>query len=311
MQDQPFYLPPQASTNASDVDELIKFILSTSIYLFLFVTVISLYFLWRFRRGKKVTFTSGIASNVRLEILWTVIPTILVFIVFYWGFTSFLKLYVVPEKSLEIKVTGKKWLWSIDYPNGVNTVNEFVIPVDKPIKVLISSEDVIHSFYIPAFRIKQDAVPNRYTVVTFQAKDVGEYDLFCAEYCGKGHADMIGKVRVLSEPDYEKWLQSAGGAETLSPVELGKKLYTQKACNTCHSIDGSVGFGPTMKGFYGRPAKLTDGSTVEADENYLRESILEPSAKIAEGYKPNMPTYQGILKSKDVDAIIAYIKTLK
>lgn len=311
MQDQPFYLPPEASTNASDVDELIKFILSTSIYLFLFVTVISLYFLWRFRRKDKVSFTSGISSNVKLEVLWTIIPTILVLIVFYWGFTSFLKMYVPPEKSIEIKVTGKKWLWAIDYPNGVTTVNEFVIPVDKPIKVLISSEDVIHSFYIPAFRIKQDAVPNRYTVVTFQAKEIGVYDLFCAEYCGKGHAEMIGKVRVLSDADYEKWLQSVGGGENLSPVELGKKLYTQKACNTCHSIDGKAGFGPTMKGLYGKNARLTDGSSVLADENYLRESILEPGAKITEGYKPNMPTYQGILKSKDIDAIVAYIKTLK
>ncbi len=304
--------PSQVSTIAPEVDALFDFILYLSIIFFILVVGGTFYFAWKYRKKGEDTFTKDLSHNNMLEVLWTVIPTILVFIIFVWGFKSYMKMTVPPDTSMQIKVTGQKWFWTFNYPEGATTTNELVVPVDQPVKLLMSSTDVIHSFFVPNFRTKMDVLPNRYTQLWFEATETGEYNLFCTEYCGKGHSEMIGKVKVLSRAEYDSWLASAGNAgANMKPEEFGEKLYKDKACFTCHSIDGSTLVGPTFKGIFGRTEKMTDGSEVLSDENYIRESILEPQAKIVQGFQPIMPTYQGVLKDEEIDALIAYFKTLK
>jgi cytochrome c oxidase subunit 2 len=305
-------MPPESSTIAGEVDALFYFILYTGIVLFAIVTLTSLFFILKYRRRAKTTTTSGVAHNTALEIAWTAIPTVLILIVFFWGFKTYIKMNVVPKDAIEIKVTGQRWFWTFDYAEGANSMNELVVPVDKPVKLLMSSTDVIHSFFVPNFRIKMDVIPNRYTITWFEATQVGEYNLFCTEYCGKGHSEMIGKVKVVSEREYTQWLEEGTTlGEGMSLEEYGVKLYVKRACNTCHSVDGSASVAPTFKGAYGHEVFLADGSRVMVDENYIRESILNPQAKAVAGFQPVMPTYQGILKDREIDALIAYIKSLQ
>ncbi|HHL72367.1 MAG TPA: cytochrome c oxidase subunit II [Bacteroidetes bacterium] len=305
------WLPEAASTVAGEVDALFYFIFYASLFFFVLVTSAMVYFAIRYRKRGKRVLTSSISHNTALEVTWTVIPTILVFVIFIWGFKDFLNLHVVPRGATEIKVTGQKWFWSFDYPEGLSVVNELTVPVNKPIKLLMASKDVIHSFYVPSFRVKMDVVPNRYSIIWFEATQTGEYNLFCTEFCGKGHSEMIGKVNVVTEEEYEDWLlENADPSEGLTMEEFGAKLYKSKACVTCHTIDGTASQGPSFLGIYGKNEQLTDGSSVLVDENYLRESFLNPAAKIVKGYQPVMPPYQGLLNDKEVDALIAYIKSL-
>jgi len=306
-------MPAANSTIAGEVDALFYFILYASIIVFAIVVAITAYFLVRYRRKGKTELTSGVDHNIKLEVFWTVIPTILVFIVFYWGFGTFLKMHVAPKDAIEIRATGQKWFWTFDYPNGANGVNELVVPENQPVKLLLSSTDVIHSFFVPEFRVKMDALPNRYTVVWFEATEVGEYNIFCTEYCGKGHSEMLGKVTVLPNLLYENWLAESQVdiPEGMSLEEAGGKLYISKACNTCHSINGSVGVAPSFKGIFGKTEKLSDGSSLPINENYLRKSILNPQAQVVAGFAPVMPTYQNVLSDRQIDALIAYIKSLK
>ena len=307
------YLPPAGSTIAGDVDALFYFIFYASLVFFAIVVMATVFFMYRYRRRGELQLTSGRDHNVKLEILWTVIPTILVIIVFVWGFKTFLKMHVVPNEAIEIKATGQKWFWTFDYPGGANTVNDLVVPVGKPVKLLLSSQDVIHSFFVPDFRVKMDVLPNRYTLTWFEATKTGEFQIFCTEYCGKGHSEMLGKVKVLSEVDYNAWLEKSSVAipEGMSLEQAGAELYSSKACITCHSIDGKPGVAPSFKGRFGTMQRMGDGSNVKIDENYLRESILNPQAKVAEGFAPVMPTFQGILKDRQIDALIAYIKSVQ
>ena len=307
------YMPPAGSTVAGDVDALFYFILYTSIVLFVLVIAATAFFLYKYRRRGERTLTSGVDNNVKLELAWTIIPTILVIIVFIWGFKTYLRMHVPPRDSIEVKVTGQKWFWSFDYQDGGNSVNDLYVPEGKPVKLLLSSHDVIHSFFVPDFRIKMDVLPNRYTVAWFEALKAGEYNIFCTEYCGKGHSEMLGKVKVLAAKDYQAWKEKAAAdlPEGVSLEEAGKELYRSKACVTCHSIDGTPGVAPSFLGAYGEKVKLSDGSEVVADENYLRESILSPQAKVVQGFQPVMPTFQGVLKDRQIDALIAYIKSLK
>jgi len=308
------FLPSGSSTVSQDVDALFYFMVYASIVLLGIVVSGLIYFGFRYRRKRQEAerLTAGISHNTKLEILWSVIPTILVMIVFVWGFRVFMDMHVVPAEATEIKVTGQKWFWTFDYPEGVNTLNELVVPVDKPVKLLMSSKDVIHSFFVPDFRIKMDVLPNRYSVTWFEATQMGEYPLFCAEFCGDGHSDMIGTVKVVSEREYAAWLEEGSySGEGLSLADFGEALFSSKACITCHSIEGKPMAGPHLNGVFGKPVPLQDGGEVIADENYIRESILEPQASIVAGFQPVMPTYQGILKDREIDALIEYIKSLK
>ncbi len=307
------FLPPGSSTIAAEFDALFYFLVYTSI-VFLGIVVFSIvFFSLRYRRrGTEEVPTPGISHSTKLEIAWSIIPTILVLIVFVWGFRVYMKMNVVPRDAMEIKVTGQKWFWTFDYPEGANTLNELVVPAGKPVKLLMSSRDVIHSFFVPDFRIKMDVLPNRYTVTWFEAPETGEHNLFCTEFCGKGHSEMIGRVRVVSEREYAEWLEtSSAGGEDLPPEEYGAALFVSKACNTCHSVEGKRLVGPALNGVFDKPVILTSGGEAVVDENYIRESILEPQASIVAGYEPVMPTYQGILNDRQIDALIAYIKSLK
>jgi len=219
---------------------------------------------------------------------------------------------VVPKDAIEIKVTGQKWFWTFDYPEGINMVNELVVPLGKPVKLLMSSRDVIHSFFVPDFRIKMDVLPNRYTITWFEATQLGNHHLFCAEFCGDKHSDMIGTVKVVSEREYNEWLEAgAGGGEDMTPAEYGAQLFRSRACYTCHSVESKASVGPHLNGMFGKSTQLDKGGTVMVDENYIRESILNPQASIVAGFQPVMPTYQGILKGPQLDALIAYIKSLE
>jgi len=309
-----FWMPEGSSTIAGDVDALFYFILWASVFFFLLIVGISVYFIIKYRkRADRPNATSQVAYDVKLEVVWTLVPIILVFIVFVWGFNTFMKLQVVPRDALEIKVTGRQWMWVFDYPNGSNSLNELVVPVNQPIKLLMSSDDVIHSFYVPQFRIKQDVVPNRYTITWFEAKRTGKFDLYCAEFCGKGHSEMLGTVRVVSSDEYASFLEGGPAGEAPSGQSLvaqGKQLYSNRQCITCHSVDGSANVGPTFRNLFGHEVTLSDGSTVTVDENYLRESILNPQAKVTQGFQPVMPTFQGLINDRQLDALVAYLKSL-
>ncbi len=306
------FMPPGHSTFAGEVDSLFYFILYAAAVFLAIVVFGAVFFAVRYRRGRKTIASPGPSHNTALEIIWTIIPTILVVIVFFWGFRLYLKMNIPPKDAMEIKVTGQKWFWSFDYPDGASTVNELVVPVDKPIKLLMSSRDVIHGFFIPDFRIKMDVVPNRYTVTWFEATQAGVFDLFCSQYCGKGHSEMLAKVKVLGEREFSDWFVSGTKAgEGMSLADYGAKLYISKACVTCHSIDGAANVGPTFKAIFSQPVRLSDGSSVIIDENFIRESILSPQANLVAGYQPVMPTFQGILNDRELDALTAYIKSLK
>jgi cytochrome c oxidase subunit II len=308
-----FWLPPQGSTLAGEVDPLFNFILWASVIMFALVIALMVVFTLKYRRRKR---DEGLlvapTHNTPLELAWTILPTILVFVIFFWGFKTFMDMHVAPKDALEIKVTGQKWFWTFDYATGANSVNELVVPSGKPVRLLMASKDVIHGFFVPDFRVKMDVLPNRYTIVWFEAPSVGEHNIFCTQYCGKGHSEMLGKVKVLSETEFNKWLEAGSGqGEGMAPEEFGAKLYKSKACVTCHTVDGTKLVGPTFKGKFGSMETLSDGSKVLIDENYIRESLLNPKAKVVNGFDPVMPTYQGILKDKQIDALIAYIKSLK
>lgn len=307
-------MPPAGSTYAGEIDSIFYFIVYASMVIFGIVLFGMIFFGLRYRRSRQAAdgTTPGISHNTKLELLWSIIPTILVLIVFFWGFNVFMKMNVVPKDAMEIKVTGQKWFWSFDYPEGVTTVNELVVPDNKPIKLLMSSKDVIHSFFVPDFRIKMDVLPNRYSVTWFEATRPGIYNLFCTEFCGDGHSEMIGKVKVVTEREYNVWLENGtSGGENLSMEQQGEQLFRSKACHTCHSVESKSMVGPHLNDLYAKPVVLKSGQTITVDENYLRKSILEPQADIVAGFDPVMPTYQGLLKDKQIDALIAYLKSLK
>lgn len=313
MKQSDILLPPQSSTIASDVDSLFYFILYSSILIFAIVVSGLIYFSIRYRR--KTTdgsLTKGPTHNTTLELIWIIVPTILVLIVFFWGFKTYMKMQIPPRDAIEVKVTGKKWLWIFEYPNGYRSLNELTVPLGQPIKLLMSSEDVIHSFFVPGFRIKMDLLPNRYTVTWFEATMTGEFDLLCSEYCGDGHSEMLGTVTVLTEDDYANWSTSTSDDLNLDmPLgDLGEKLFTTKACATCHTIDGTPSIGPTLKDIYNHNVTLDNGSSVLVDENYIRRSIIDPQSELVRGYPAVMPTYQGLLKEREVDALIAFIKSI-
>jgi len=305
-----FWMPEQASTTAGEVDKLFYFIFWISVFFFVLIVGLMILFLFRYRRRRSDQSEESPHHNTPLEILWSVIPLILVIIIFVMGFKSYLDTATPPQNAYEIMVTGQKWNWFFTYPNG-HTDTELHVPLDQPVRLTLTSEDVIHSLYIPAFRIKMDAVPGRYNKTWFRASLPGQYPLLCTEYCGTGHSDMLSWCVVHEVGDFEKWLLAASDfLATLSPAEGGERLYQIKGCKQCHSVDGSAMVGPTFQGLYGATRTFTDGSSLVAEENYVRESILEPLAKIVAGYEPVMPTFQGKISDAEITALIAYLKKL-
>lgn len=310
-----FFLPPAKSTMAHEVDALFWFVHISSLVLTIGILIAIAYFLYKFRRKSENDVTPVITHNNKLEVTWSVIPLVLCLVIFGWGYQTYVNMITSPDDAYEVNVSAQKWLWNFTYENGARSTGELHVPAGRPIKLIMSSNDVIHSFFVPDYRIKQDVVPGRYTETWFQVPEPGESIIFCTEYCGTGHSDMYGKVVVHEQQDFENWLaNNTGGAskpEDLAPAEWGQQLAQQNACQTCHSSDGADLTGPTWQGTFGAQHTMADGSSVEVDENYLRESILDPNAKVREGYQEGlMPTYQGVLNDEQINAIIEYIKTL-
>lgn len=305
-----FLYPSKASTYASDVDALMNFINYLSIFFWVLITGAIIYFAWRYRRGHKEGV--GPSHSLPLELTWSIIPLILVLAIFLWGFKSYMAISRAPGDALEIHVTGQKWSWSFEYPElGIRTTNEIHVPVDRPVKLIMTSSDVIHSFSVPGFRNKMDVVPGRTTSLWFEATEIGPQRVYCTEYCGDAHWNMKGWIHVVSDEDFEAWVEESQQEDTTTPLpELGEQLFTAKACFTCHSTDGSTKVGPSFKGLFGSEVRLQGGNAVTADEGYIRESILQPNAKIVEGFVPAMPSYQGQLSERELNGLIEYIKRL-
>jgi len=307
-----FLLPPQKSTIASDVDALFNFINIVSAVILIGIVIAIVYFVIKYKRKSDNDITSLVDHNNTLEITWSAIPLVLIIIVFIWGFRDFMRMRTAPGDAYEIHVTGKSWLWEYTYVNGGKNLNDLYVPAGRPIKLVMSSADVLHSFYVPDYRIKQDVVPGRYTTVWFEVKEPGQSQIFCTEYCGRSHSDMLGKVIALEQSEFDQWLKSSGGKpEDMSLAEWGEVLYTKSGCQACHSLDGSKIIGPSFKGSWGQNRAFTDGSTGVVDENYIRNSIINPSGKIVSGYDPVMPSYDGTFSDEDLSAIIEFIKSLK
>jgi cytochrome c oxidase subunit 2 len=307
-----FLLPPQKSTIASDIDALFNFINLVSAVILIGIVIAMVYFVWKYKRKSDNDVTSLVDHNTTLEVTWSAIPLVLIVFVFMWGFNDFMKMRTTPGDAYEIHVTGKSWLWEYTYVNGGKVLNDLYVPAGRPIKLVMTSSDVLHSFYVPDYRIKQDVVPGRYTTVWFEVLEPGESQIFCTEYCGRSHSDMMGKVYALEQSEFDEWLKSSGGRpEDVPLAEWGQKLYASSGCQACHSVDGSAIIGPSFKGSWESQRQFADGSTGVVDENYIRESIAYPNAKLVQGYQPVMPAYDGTFSDDDLSAIIEFIKSLK
>lgn len=305
------WLPEQVSEHAGNVDGMFYFILGLSVFCLIGITAAVVYFTYKYRARPGHKSEPSPSHNNPLEITWTVIPSIIVVFIFIFGWRGYLDLATPPKNALEIQVKAAKWNWLFTHYNGVED-NVLHVPVNKPVRLIMTSQDVLHSFFIPVFRVKQDVVPKRYTQVWFKATKPGTYRLYCTEYCGLDHS-LMKTVVVVHEPGgYERYLQSKYDEfMSLPPDQLGKMFYEQKGCKACHTVDGTpkAGGGPTFKGSFGSTIEMADGSSVLVDENYIRESILEPTAKVHKGFAPIMPKLD--ISDSEIDALIAYIKSLQ
>ncbi len=315
------FLPEQASTIAGSVDGLYLFLVAVSGFFATLIAVMILFFAVRYRRRSKDERPEQLHGSLALELTWTIIPFAITMVMFFWGAQVYLTMARPPDNAMEVYVVGRQWMWKLQHKEGKREINELHVPVNQPVKLTITSEDVIHSFFVPAFRIKQDAIPGRYTSAWFEATKIGTYHLFCAEYCGTEHAKMIGKVIVMEPDDYQTWLGAtsgpvalaapAGGGEAAAGqpnmAAEGAKLFAKFGCGSCHK-EGGGALGPSLAGIFGHTVELQGGETVTADESYLRESILNPAAKIVAGFQPIMPTFKGLVSEEQITQLIAYIK---
>jgi cytochrome c oxidase subunit 2 len=305
----PFSLfPPSASTVAVEMDMLYLFITAVCAFFTVLVAAMVVFFTLKFRRQNPEDVGADIHGSLMLELTWTFIPLVLSMVMFGWGASLFFRLASPPANAMELFVVGKQWMWKVQHPEGVREINEMHVPIGRPVRITLGSEDVLHDYSIPAFRVKMDAVPGKLTTMWFEATKVGTYHIFCAEYCGTKHSGMIGQVIAMTPQDYEAWL--AGGRSTGTAVQNGERLFTDLACITCHKTD-STGRGPSLLGVFGSTVTLADGRKVVADENYLRESIMNSQAKVVQGYQGIMPAFQGMVTEENLLQLIAYIKTLK
>jgi cytochrome c oxidase subunit 2 len=297
--------PEQASAMARNVDALYIFLLIITGMMALLVCFCVIFFAARFRHRPGVR-AEQIEGSTPLEITWSTIPFLVFMVIFAWGAVVYFKERTPPKDSTEVYVVAKQWMWKLEHAEGQREINELHVPVGRDVKMIMTSQDVIHSFFVPAFRMKQDVVPGRYTVAWFRATKPGVYHLFCAEYCGTQHSGMVGNIVVQEPAQYEAWM-NGGSTGPLSAT--GEKIFAELGCVTCHRSD-IQGRGPNLHGVFGKPVQLEDGRTVTADENYLRECILEPGNKRVKGFQPIMPTFQGLVTEEQVDALVAYIKSI-
>jgi cytochrome c oxidase subunit 2 len=304
-------LPEQASTLAPRVDALYFFLLVVAAFFTTLIAALILYFSIKYRRGNTTvdrTQSQERGHAVVMEVTWIVIPFLIAMVIFVWGAWLFFTEYRPPAGALEIQVVAKQWMWKFQHPDGHREINTLHVPLGKPVRLSMISEDVIHSFYVPAFRVKRDVLPGRYSSCWFEATRTGEFHLFCAEYCGTNHSQMTGRVVVVEPADYQAWL--AGGLANEPPADTGKRLFEDLRCITCHVPTGTAIRCPPLENLYGRPVQLATGQSVTADDDYLRESILRPGAKLVAGYQPVMPSFDGQVNEEQLIQLISYIKSL-
>jgi cytochrome c oxidase subunit 2 len=300
------YFPQDASTTAGGVEALFLFLVvaSTIVTLGIFLCLIVFSIAFRRRPGNEVA--RQIPGNLKLETTWTLIPLVLAMIPFVWGARLYFDLSSPPDDALNVYVVARQWMWKAEHPDGQSEIDELHVPVGQPVRLTMISQDVIHSFFVPAFRVKMDVLPGRYTTAWFEATEAGRYRLECAEFCGTDHAEMLGWIVAMDPADFATWLDSQGSQSLASQ---GDHLFQQLGCNGCHRSD-SLARAPMLSGLYGQTVRLQDGSQTVADESYIRRSILEPSAQVVDGWQPIMPTFQGQLGEEQVLALVAYVRSI-
>jgi cytochrome c oxidase subunit 2 len=302
------FLPESASTESSKVDALYFYLSGVTIFFTLLIAGIIILFVIRYRRRTPYEVPRPIAGSHTLETLWSVIPFVIAMSIFVWSATLYFHQSRPPKNAVEIYVVAKQWMWKFQHATGQREINELHVPVGQKIKLIMASEDVIHDFFVPAFRIKNDVVPGKYTTLWFEATKPGTYHLFCAEYCGMNHSQMIGSVVVMDPTEFNNWL--GGNVNQQSAAASGQQLYQTLGCASCHGNNGEGGRGPALLGVFNSNVQLSTGPTIRADEAYIRESILNPQAKLVTGFGPIMPTFQGVVNEEQIVQLIAYMKSL-
>ena len=293
-----------ASTSAGPFDTLFVAMLVLTGVVALGVVIAMVYFCVHFRHGAVAT-RGVVTRKLGIEIAWTVIPLLLFIVIFVWAAFDFMNLYDPPKDAMPVYVVAKQWMWKLQQPGGRREINELHVPEGQPVRLIMTSQDVIHSFYVPAFRLKQDVLPGRYTSLWFKATKVGEYHLFCAEYCGSEHSQMIGRIVVMPQADYTRWAGERNTEPSLA--QYGFARFRELGCSGCH-VAGSTVHAPSLRGLLGREVHLQDGRTIVADENYIRDSILTPKKDVVAGFAPVMPTFAGQVSEDDIQALVAFIR---
>lgn len=315
----------QSSTMAPRIDALYDFVFWISVICFAGIVGGLVFFVFRYHRTRKDPGkTPYITGHTKLELGVSGVLFVLVMIIFYWGWEDYKKIITPVSNAVEINVVGRQWLWEFEYSNGRKMTNEAVVPKETPVRLILASADVLHSFYVPDFRLKQDVVPGAYNSLNFTATAAGDYQVYCAEFCGTAHSKMLATLKVVEPKDYERWQaewelsqrlgETSASADSDAAVgdmpSKGGKIFAERGCTACHTVTGVLLVGPSLKGVFGHEVTLSDGSTVKADENYLRKSLMEPVAQVVKGFQPVMPTYQGTLSDEEINALVAYIKSL-
>ena len=302
-------VPDSASTFSWKVDALYFYLSGITLFFTLLISGVLIFFVIRYRRRTPYEIPRPVAGSHKLETIWTVIPFLIAMTMFGWGARVYFDQYKPPTNAIEVYVVGKQWMWKLQHATGQREINELHVPVGRKVKLIMTSEDVIHDFFVPAFRTKADVVPGRYTTMWFEPTTPGTYHLFCAEYCGMNHSGMTGSIIVMEPREFDNWLSGNIGATT--PAAAGQQLFQTLGCASCHGANGEGGRGPTLAGAFGKMTPLQSGETVRVDEGYIRESILNPQAKIVAGFGPIMPTFQGQVSEDQVVQLVAFIKSLR
>ena len=302
------FIPESASTISGEVDALYFYISGVTVFFVTLISLVIIFFVIRYRRRNAFEIPRPIEGSTKLETLWSVIPLLIAMTIFVWGAKVYFAEYRPPQNALEVYVVGKQWMWKFQHPTGQREINELHVPVGRKIKLIMATEDVIHDVFIPAFRIKADVVPGKYTTQWFEATKPGRYHLFCAEYCGMNHSGMGGYVVVMEPKDFDNWL--SGNANQTSPAAAGQSMFESLGCASCHGANGEGGRGPALLGVFNSNVTLSGNQTVKADEGYLRESITNPQAKIVNGFGPIMPSFQGQVNEEQLLQLVAFVKSL-
>ena len=301
-------VPESASSISWKVDALYFYLSGVTLFFALLISSVLIFFVIRYRRRTPYEIPRPVAGSHKLETLWTIIPFIIAMTMFGWGARVYFDQYKPPENAIEVYVVGKQWMWKLQHATGQREINELHVPVGRKVKLIMTTEDVIHDFFVPAFRTKADVIPGRYTTIWFEATKTGKYHLFCAEYCGMNHSGMTGSVIVMEPREFDNWL--SGNTGTSTPAAAGQQLFQSLGCSSCHGANGEGGRGPVLAGVFGQKTQLQTGQSQTVDEAYIRESILNPQAKLVAGFGPIMPTFQGQVSEDQLVQLVAFIKSL-